>query len=117
MAESSPASANSTDGRYVFKYEKESYTLVDILNKFSLPIVVLASEDDSLVPAKFPLSNVKARQPMLLYKLQIAMGHYEAKPLLKQDGKLQEIGDTLKIPDNYDGNVLFTNGITTWYIE
>lgn len=82
-----------------YSFGDKTYTLREILDNCPLPLLVHAAVD-SKTTVKFPSSNVRAGQELLLYRECVGR-KYEARSLLEES--LDEVNNVLVIPDTYNG--------------
>lgn len=87
-------------------YETGSYSLMEIIQKFPLPVVVFCDASNSALPVDKTRFNLDLRQPLLLYRnrniRKVSARSVHIDPATRA---FQDVGEPLLIPEDYKGIV------------
>lgn len=87
-------------------YETGSYSLMEIIQKFPLPVVVFCDASNSALPVDRTRFNLDLRQPLLLYRnrniRKVSARSVHIDPSTRT---FQDVGEPLLIPEDYKGIV------------
>lgn len=85
-------------------YETGSYSLMEIIQKFPLPVVVFCDASNSALPVDKTRFNLDLRQPLLLYRnrniRKVSARSVHIDPATRA---FQDVGEPLLIPEDYKG--------------
>lgn len=85
-------------------YETGSYSLMEIIQKFPLPVVVFCDASNSALPVDRTRFNLDLRQPLLLYRnrniRKVSARSVHIEPSTRT---FQDVGEPLLIPEDYKG--------------
>lgn len=89
-------------------FESGTYSIVEIIRNFPLPVVVLCDTSKSAVPVDRTRFNFDLRQPLVLYRARnIKKISAKSVNIDPSSRAFQDVGDQLLIPEDYKGKNMF----------